>query len=327
MITCMCRSGRAAVWTTIAAGLLTILLSAETPQHTTDRSAGQARFVAPRTPWGDPDLQGIWPSDHVVDVPFERPDSFGTRTELTDAEFAAAQARAVSDISPITSPPPHWLERGKASRLSSLVVDPPDGRLPPMTADGARRAEQWRTTSAETFAFRGPDDLTPYDRCISRGVLGSAFPNIYSTGTEIRQIPGFVIIRYEMIHETRIVPLGERPHISPSIRSYMGDARGRWEGDTLVVETTNFNGKTGSYGRNGNGNPTSEALRLLERFTLSDANTLLYEVTVDDPRTWVRPWTVRFPLLRDDSYQMFEYGCHEGNYAMANSLKGARARD
>jgi hypothetical protein len=347
MISCMCLTGRAAVvaharWTvTIAVGSLTIILSAEAPQRTTDRAAGAAQtplaaqtpsaaqtpFAAPRTPWGDPDLQGIWPGDHIVDVPFERAASFGTRTELTDEEFAAAQTRAGSDISPITSPPPHWLERGKASRLASLVIDPPDGRLPPMTEDGDRRAAEWRTTSAETYLFRGPEDLTPYDRCISRGVLGSAFPNIYGTGTEIRQIPGLVIIRYEMIHETRLVPLDNRPRISPAIRSYMGDARGRWDGDTLVVETTNFNGKTGSYGRNGNGNPTSEALRLVERFTLVDANTLQYEVTVTDPRTWVRPWTVRFPLLRDDSYQMYEYACHEGNYAMANSLKGARARE
>jgi hypothetical protein len=307
--------------------VLTGVLSAEVPQRTTDRAGRPKGFATPRTAWGDPDLQGIWPSDHLVDVPFERPESFGTRTELTDAEFAAAQARATSDISPLTAPPPHWLERGKASRLSSLVVDPPDGRLPPMTEDGARRAEQWRTTSADTYAFRGPEDLTPYDRCISRGVLGSAFPNLYSTGTEIQQIPGFVIIRYEMIHETRIVPLDPRPHIAQAIRSYMGDPRGRWEGETLVIETTNFNGKTGSYGRNGNGNPTSDALRLVERFTLLDANTLQYEVTVTDPKTWIRPWTVRFPLLRDDGYQMFEYGCHEGNYAMTNSLKGARARD
>jgi hypothetical protein len=326
-----------------AIGILTGVVSAEPPQRTTARTEGPARFAAPRTPWGDPDLQGIWPSDHVVDVPFERPESFGTRAELTDAEFAAAQTRATSDISPITSPPPHWLERGKASRLASLVIDPPDGRLPPMTDDGARRAEQWRTTSAETYLYRGPEDLTPYDRCISRGVLGSAFPNIYSTGTEIRQIPGFVIIRYEMIHETRIVPLdsfdtrsvdGERrrtlnarENLPSAIRAYMGFSRGRWEGDTLVIETTNFNGKTGSYGRNGNGNPTSEALRLVERFTRTDAKTLHYEVTVTDPQTWVRPWTVRFPLLRDDDYQMFEYGCHEGNHAMANSLSGARARE
>jgi hypothetical protein len=331
MIESMGVSARAAVWTmTIAAGVSTIILSAEGPQRATadDRTAASSqRYSPPRTAWGDPDLQGMWPSDQLVEVPFERPAAFGTRTELTDAEFAAAQARATSDISPVTAPPPHWLERGKASRQASLVVDPPDGRLPSMTEDGARRAEQWRTTSAETYLYRGPEDLTPYDRCISRGVLGSVFPNIYGTGTHILQTPGFVIIRYEMIHETRIVPLDGRAHLSSSIRSYMGDTRGRWDGDSLVVETTNFNGRTGSYGRNGNGNPTSEELRLVERFTLLDANTLQYAVTVTDPRTWVRPWTVRFPLIRDEAYQMFEYGCHEGNYAMANSLKGARARE
>jgi hypothetical protein len=326
--------------------VLSTVLSVEAAQRATDddrgTSAARRPFAAPRTPWGHPDLQGVWPSDHLVDVPFERPASFGTRNELTDEEFAAAQARARSDISPVTAPPPHWLERGKASRQASLIVDPPDGQLPTMTEDGMRRAEQWRTTSADSYIYRGPEDLTPYDRCISRGVLGSAFPNIYNTGTQILQTPDAVVIRYEMIHETRIIPLDPstrpgsteresggagRPRLSPAIRSYMGDARGRWDGDTLVVETANFNGKTGSYGRNGNGNPTSEALRLIERFTLLDANTLQYEVTVIDPQTWLRPWTVRFALPRDDDYQMFEYACHEGNYAMANSLKGARARE
>ena len=309
--------------------LLTSVVSAQAPQRTTanDRAAAGGRYTPPTTSWGDPDLQGIWPSDQMVDVPFERPASFGTRAELTDAEFAAAKARALIDVSPVTAPPPHWLERGQASRQASLVVDPPDGRLPPMTDEGRRRAERWRTTSADTYVYAGPEDLTPYDRCISRGVLGSVLPNIYNTGTHILQIPGFVIIRYEMIHETRIVPLDGRPYVSSAIRSYMGDARGRWEGATLVIETRNFNGKTGSYGRNGNGNPTSDALTLVERFTRVGANTLRYEVTVSDPRTWVRPWTVRFPMVRDDNYELFEYGCHEGNYAMANSLKGARARD
>jgi hypothetical protein len=285
------------------------------------------RFVPSRTPWGDPDLHGIWPSGPLVDVPFERPVSFELRTELTDAEFAAAQVRAAQDVSPGTAPPPHWLERGKASKQASLIVDPPNGRLPLMTEDGARRAERWRTTSADTYAYERPEDLTPYDRCITRGVLGSVFPNIYNTGMQILQVPGAVIIRHEMIHETRIIPLDGRPHLPTAIRSYMGDPRGHWDGDTLVVDTTNFNGKTGSYGRNGNGNPTSEALRLVERFTLVDANTLQYEVTVTDPRTWTGPWTVRFPLTRDENYAMFEYGCHEGNYALANSLRGARARD
>ena len=284
------------------------------------------RFAPSRTSWGDPDLQGTWPADQVVDVPFERDPPLGTRNELTDAEFAAAQAAAQSDNSPDTAPPPHWLERGKASRQASLVVDPPNGRLPPMTADGARRAARWRETSDPDYPVRRPEDLTPYDRCISRGVLGSAFPNIYNTGIQIMQVPGLVAIRYEMIHETRLIPLDDRPPLPPALRSYMGDPHGHWEGDTLVVETTGFNGKTGSYARNGNGNPTSDALRLVERFALVDADSLQYEVTVHDPATWLSPWSVRFSLARDDAYTLYEYACHEGNYALANILKGARAR-
>ena len=318
----------------LAAGLHSGLSDREAQREADSRSAADESYSPPRTPWGDPDLQGMWPSGPLAEVPFERPASFGTRAQLNDAEYAAAQRRAQADISPGTAPPPHWLERGRASRQASLVVDPPDGRLPPLTGDGMRRAERWRTTTAPSYSYAGPEDLTPYDRCISRGVLGSHFPNIYSTGMQILQAPGFLVIVHEMVHETRIIPLapgeaigGERPHVSSSIRSYMGDPRGRWDGNTLVVETTNFNGRTGSYGRNGNGNPTSPALHLLERFSLVDADTLQYEVTVTDPQTWVRPWTVRFPIARDEDYRMFEYACHEGNYAMTNSLKAARAAE
>ena len=144
---------------------------------------------------------------------------------------------------------------------------------------------------------------------------------------QIHQAPGVVVIRYEMVHEARVIPLDRRPHVSSVIQSYMGDSRGRWEGDTLIVETTHFNGRTGSYGRNGDGNPTSTALRLVERFRLRDANTLLYEVLVDDPQTWVRPWKVAFPLSRDDRYVLYEYACHEGNYALRNILSAARAAE
>jgi hypothetical protein len=287
----------------------------------------QGAFKAPRTPWGDPDLQGIWPSAVLVDVPFERPASFGSRDQLTDEEFAQARRRAVSDNSPPISQPPHWLERGQASRQASLIVDPLDGRLPAMTPDGTRRADRWRAIAAETYVHETPGDFTPYDRCITRGVLGSMFPNIYNTGTEILQAPGVVAIRHEMIHETRLVPLDGRPPLPPDMRSYMGASRGRWEGDTLVVDTTNFNGRTGSYGRNGNGNPTTTALHLVERFTLTATDTLRYEVTVRDPGTWVRPWTVRFPLVRDNAYAMYEYACHEGNYALANILRAARSAE
>jgi hypothetical protein len=288
-----------------------------------------------RTPWGDPDLQGVWPSGHMIEVPFERPASFGTRAELTDAEFgeraAAIRKQAEADSAELGSagqpgitPPPHWLERGQPSRQASLIVDPPDGRLPAMTPDGTRRARAWPSGNP-AGGFAAAADFNVYDRCITRGVLGSAFPNIYSSGTEILQAPGYVIIRHEMVHETRIVPLDGRPHLSGAIRSYMGDPRGRWEGETLVVETTNFNGKTGSLGRNGNGNPTSEALRLVERFTRRDADTLQYEVTVEDARTWTRPWTVAFPLQRDPEYVLHEYACHEGNYAIVNMLRASRA--
>jgi hypothetical protein len=291
----------------------------------------------PRTPWGDPDLQGIWPSGALIAVPFERPVEFGTRAVLTDREYAersaALQQQAEDDAEPISkgtapsvNPPSHWLEGGRPSRQASLIVDPPDGRLPPMTEDGKRRAAAWPSTNP-TAPYARAQDFNIYDRCLTRGVLGSSFPNIYNSGMEIHQAPGLVVIRYEMIHEARVVPLESRPRLSPAIRSYMGDARGRWEGQTLVVETTNFNGKTGSYGRNGNGNPTSEALKLVERFTRRGAETLEYSVTVEDPRTWTKPWTVAFSLTRDSGYVMYEYACHEGNYAIANILRGFRAAE
>jgi hypothetical protein len=302
-------------------------------------ASSAAAFVSPRTPWGDPDLQGLWPSGSLNGVPFERPKEFGLRAELTAAEYAQrvanerqqAQADAVEFVTPgpaITTPlgPSHWLESGRASRQASLVVDPPDGRLPPMTEDGARRARAWPSTNP-TVGYARAQDFNVYDRCITRGVLGSAFPNIYNSGMEIMQAPGLVAIRYEMVHETRIIPLDGRPHLSPAIRSYMGDARGRWEGATLVVETTHFNGLTGSLGRNGNGNPTSTALRLVERFTRRDADTLDYSVVVDDPQTWTRPWTVAFSPAREPGYTMFEYACHEGNYSIANMLRGFRAEE
>jgi hypothetical protein len=205
-------------------------------------------------------------------------------------------------------------------------VDPPDGQLPPMTDDGIRRAKAWPSTNPDVGYARA-QDFNIYDRCITRGVLGSTSPNIYSSGIEIMQAPGLVVIRYEMVHETRIIPLDGRRRLPPAIRSYMGDARGRWEGATLVVETTNFNGLTGSLARNGNGNPTSQALRLVERFTRRGAGTLDYAVLVDDPRTWTRSWTVAFTLTREPDYRFFEYACHEGNYAIPNMLKAFRAAE
>ena len=203
-------------------------------------------------------------------------------------------------------------------------MDPPDGRLPPLTPDGAARAKRWRDTAEQPA---GPEDLNPYDRCITRGVLGSALPNIYNSASRILQTPGYVVIHHEMIHETRLIPLDGRAHLPDGIRQYMGDARGRWDGTTLVIETTNFNGRTGSYGRNGNGNPTSTALRLVERYTRTGPSTLAYEATVHDPATYTASWRVAFPLTFDPDYRIFEYDCHEANYAVANMLRGARVRE
>jgi hypothetical protein len=302
-------------------------------------AAGVGAQAALRTPWGDPDLQGVWPSGPLNTVPFERPVEFGERAEVTEAEFtqrlAAEQRQAQADSSEFATPgpapgaplaPSHWLESGRASRQTSLIVDPPNGRLPPMTEEGARRARTWPSTNP-AVGYARAQDFNIYDRCITRGLLGSTFPNIYGSGIEILQAPGLVIIRYEMVHETRIIPLDDRPRLSPALRSYMGDSRGRWEGRTLVVETANFRLGTGSLARNGNGNPTSEEMRLTERFTRRDAETLDYWVTVDDPRTWLRPWTVALPLKRDPDYGMFEYACHEGNYAMRNMLSAFRTAE
>jgi hypothetical protein len=295
-------------------------------------AVGQVRQPAaaaslPRTPWGDPDLQGTWPGGPVYLVPFERAPELGTRATLTADEVKKRSAKVDEFIKGTDGIANFWPEYGYTPPLTSLVVEPANGRVPALTEEGARRAKDWRTRASSEYPAASAAELRPYDRCITRGVLGSAFPNEYGSGMQIHQAPGFVVVRYEMIHEARVIPLGMQPHVSPAIRSWMGDPRGRWEGDTLVVETTNFNGLTGSLARNGNGNPTSTALRLVERFRLRDANTLLYEVVVDDPRTFVSPWKVEFPLNRNETYVLYEYACHEGNYALRNILSAARAAE
>ena len=305
---------------------------------------GQA-WKAPRTPWGDPDLQGIWPSTHMVGVPFERAPQFGNRLFLTDEEFRvrqkdaarqqeldnadfsiehAADVAAMGDVGGPTSPPPSWLERGEPSRQSSLIVEPSNGRLPPMTPEGERRQRLVKNTYLVQTGFNSFDELGPYDRCISRGVIGSMMPVIYNNGNQIIQAPGYVVLRQEMIHETRFIPLDGRPHLPPTFRSYMGDSRGHFEGDTLVVQTTNLNGRTGAQA-NGNLLMMSDAALITERFTRTDPDTIQYEVTVNDPKTWTMPWKAAFPLKRDSKYQIFEYACHEGNHAMSNILSASRA--
>ena len=306
-----------------------------------------ANYTVPKTSWGDPDLQGKWPGIELVGVPMQRNAALGTRNVLTEEEFKQAQERFArqaaqdeadfdletatstpgGDVGGPVSPPPHWLERGKPQHIASLIVDPPDGRMPPQTPEAQQRNQA--ALASRKSSGRGPadsyTDRSLYDRCITRGIAGSFLPVIYNNGNEIVQGPGWVALRNEMIHETRIVPLDSRPRLPSEIKSWMGDSRGHWEGNTLVVETTNFNNRTSGIGVNGGGNRHSEDLKVTEHITRVSPDLLVWTMTFDDPKTWTRPWTIELPLKRDESYGMFEYACHEGNYAMFNILSGARA--
>jgi len=287
------------------------------------------KWTPPRTPWGDPDLQGLWPVVDMLSVPIERPAELGMRATLTDEEFARlpSEYRAPGPNDFFTGSGTRNLlqEFGKPQRQTSLVVDPPDGRLPPLTAEGKSRAGLLPTPNGPR---NGPQDFSPMERCISRGTLGSMVPLGSSNGNHIIQTAGVVVLLNEMVHEARVIPIDGRPHVGAKIRSYMGDSRGRWEGRTLVVETTNFNDNSNFIGGAGTRIPSySRDARLTERFTRIDADTIRYEATVDDPRTWTRPWTVAFPLKRDPSYSIYEYACHEENYSMPHMLRGKRAEE
>ena len=304
-------------------------------------NAPAKKYVVPRTSWGDPKLEGTWSTDDAIGVPIERPAQFGDRRYFNDQELAErttrddqARQRSLevrSAPAPAggggVNPPSHWGEQGtRTARQTSFVIDPPDGKIPAVTPEAQRRAAGRDRGSFGDGPFDGPENFTNYDRCITRSVVGSIFPRPYGNGLDIVQGPGYVAIRHEMIHETRVIPIGSRPHVGPGIRLYMGDSRGRWEGDTLVVESTNFTDRT-SIGFNGNGLRHSEALKLVERFTRVDAETIQYEVTIDDPKTYVRPFTMAVPFTTQPGYQNFEYACHEGNYGLKNILTGARADD
>jgi hypothetical protein len=284
----------------------------------------------PRTPWGDPDIQGTWTTDETIGVPVQRPVELGTKRFFTDedlAERARRAQQAAPAAGPAVNPPDHWAESASGPvRQTSFVVDPPDGRIPATTPAGQQRAAGRDTGSFGAGPFNSPDDLTNFDRCISRGVVGSMMPRPYGNGLDIVQAPGYVAIRHEMIHEARVIPVDGRPHLSPGIRQYMGDSRGRWEGATLVVETSNLTDRT-SIGFNGNGLRHSGAMTLVERFTRVDAKTIAYEVLIADPKTYTRPFTIALPITMQPGYQVFEFACHEGNYGMRNILSAARAGD
>ncbi len=289
-------------------------------------------YVPSKTSWGDPDLQGIYTNKDESGIPFERPGRFAGKTnadvnddelkELIEERTKAAVERAPGIGGAETGAgPTHWYENyGAKNSRAWLVVDPPDGVVPSLTPEGAaRNAERARQRAAHGPADSA-EDRSLYDQCITRGIPGSMMPAIYGNSYEIIQAPGWVAIRYEMIHETRLIPLDARPHIRPGIETYMGDARGHFEGNTLVVETTNFKPASAYRG-------ASEHLKLIEHFRPIGPKTVEWSVTVDDPHTWTRPWTFAMNLTKDRSQPIFEYGCHEGNYGLRDILSAERAAE
>jgi hypothetical protein len=316
-----------------------VTLSLVTTIQAQQAGRGAANWTAPRTPWGDPDLQGNYTNKYETSTPFERPKEFeGRRIEdITAAELAAAVARRQEDTlarAKFFGGDPEGkignsaefrdiYEITKGSR-PWFVIDPQDGKIPPILLEARTRiAAAPRTGSFGTGPFNSHEDFSLWDRCITRGMPGSMLPGQYGNSYEIVQGPGFVAIRYEMVHDTRVIPLdagplNSRPRPASQIRSDMGVARGHWEGNTLVVETTNF--KARSAYRNAN----ADTLKIVERFTRTAQDRIDWKVTVDDPTTWSRPWTFAVPLTMNDQEAIFEYACHEGNQAIKNILSAAR---
>jgi hypothetical protein len=320
----------------MGAGITALTAGLALGQATKATSAAK-NWTQPKTPWGDPDLQGTWTSDDCIGTPLQRPANVGDKLYLTEEDLAKRQDQLAkqkqTDLQETvaenqrvgTGPPAHWGERARRPcKQTSLIVDPPNGRMPDLLPEAKTRPVPEGAGNNNPKADSW-EDFSWYIRCISRGVTGSIFPVIYGNGQQIVQAPGYVTILQEMVHEARVIPTDGRPHESQNVRSYMGDPRGHWEGNTLVVETTNFLGNRTGIGLNGGGTPTSDALRLTERYTRVGPDEMRYEVTIDDPKTYVKPFKVAFPLTEEPGYQNFEYACHEGNYAMFDSLSGARA--
>jgi hypothetical protein len=303
--------------------------SGQTPAAAAAKPAPKAAtYAPPRTPWGDPDFQGSWTTDDVIGIPLQRPQNFGDRFYQTDEEFAtrakADEANRKNNANAIGS---FRFDVGYRSfRQTSLISDPPDGRLPAFTPEAElRRAPRDRGTNGDG-PFDSAEDFTLYDRCLTRGILGSILPVIYGNGARIVQAPGVFVISHEMIHDSRIIFTDGRPHLGRKMHQYMGDSRGRWDGNTLVVETTNMTDRT-SIGLNGNGLRHSADMKLTERFTRTEPDVIMYEARIEDPKTYTKPFTITMPLTAPPGFRVLPYECHEGNYMIGHSLSAERAED
>ena len=321
----------------LAASCALIAVLLLVPAPAVAQATSSEAWMAPTTAWGDPDIQGIW--NNVTATRLERPANLGEKAVLTDEEAAQFEQEAIERraVNEAKSTEEHlragtgtgyaasvWFESSDSlsGNRTSLLVDPPDGRLPPLTSLAEKvvqtQRDARRERPADTWWDRGP-----YERCVSRGLPGSMMPGFYNHNYQILQTPGYVTILVEMIHDARIIPMDGRPHVDNDIKQWLGDSRGRWEGDTLVVETVNLphvdQRNVAVYG-------TSEQGRVIERFTRLDADTMDYQVTVDDPPTFTGPWTASIPMTKVEG-PLYEYACHEGNYGLPNILAGHRREE
>ena len=288
--------------------------------------AQAAKPALPRTPDGHVDLQGIW--DFRSATALERPARFAGREFMTPDEVVAYEQEALEreDGRPPDDGrteqsvhPVWWLDYGKTvvgSRRTSLIVDPPDGRIPALSPEGQRRSAERRAAARAHGPADSYENRSLQERCITRGLPEVTLPGPYNNNLQIVQTPAYVMLQTEMIHDARIVPMDGRPHADPALRSWMGDSLGRWEGDTLVIDTINFTDRTNFRGAGAN-------LHLVERLTRQDADTIEYRFTVEDPTTWARPWTVSYPIVKTNG-PIYEFACHEGNYGLRDILSGAR---
>src|SRR5215471_12238552 len=294
---------------------------------------GQAAkpWAVPRTPDGKPDLQGIWNTSTLT--PLERPAEFADKPVLTEQEAKDYEARLLrennrdrrdgtAEVDVGRAYNEFWYDRGShivQNRRTSLIIDPADGKIPALTPEAQKR-QAALADYRKQHPGDGPEDFSLANRCLLWATAGPPMlPGAYNNNYRIVQGPNNLSILVEMIHDARIIPTDGRPHLPSSVRQWLGDSRGHWEGDTLVVETTNFSNKNSFRG-------SSENMKLIERFRRADADMLIYQFTVEDPDTWARPWTVEIPVTRSQG-RLFEYACHEGNYGMAGGLAGARAEE
>ena len=293
-------------------------------------AAAQKSYTPPKTPWGEPDLRGTWPLNHLIATPFQRQPQYGDRRLMTDEEYAAAEQRAKARNQRFESGAIPQADSGtQVLRLTSLLSEPANGRFPELTPHGKELyASMHGSYKPGQTVFDSPSDFDEWDRCITRGMPVSMEPRNYNNGLRIMQTPGYVLIVLEMAHEVRIIPTTPQPAPDPAIKTWMGISRGHWEGNTLVVETTNFNGKGDLTNSGVPGSPpltpNSEEERITERFTRTAPDTIEYQARVEDPDVIVSPFAIEYPMKLDNKYQIFEYACHEGNEAIRGYIVNSR---